>query len=70
MPELHEHLHLFGDGLRAFVHAHDRPSSGAEGSAMRVHRHVNGQHAHPHGHAEYRLLPASHDRRPIEPARG
>lgn len=70
MAERHEHLHLFGDGLRALVHAHPDPGDAGEGSALRPHRHVNGRHSHPHGHGGYQLLPPDNDRRPIVAANG
>ena len=65
----HEHLHLFGDGLRAMAHAHPHPlgdwPKDRDPLATRAHRHVNGRHSHPHGHAGYE--PLAEDRRAIVP---
>lgn len=62
---MHEHLHLFADGLRRLVHEHAHPVSDREPLANRKHRHANGEHSHPHGHAGYYLFPDSEERRPI-----
>ncbi len=61
----HEHLHLFADGLRRLIHAHPYPVNEQDPLAARPHRHVNGRHRHPHGHAGYAPLPAGETRRPI-----
>lgn len=63
----HEHLHLYADGLRRFVHVHDYPTSGLDPLAARPHRHENGRHSHPHDHRLYRPLPENVKRRPIVP---
>lgn len=63
----HEHLHLFADGLRRFVHLHPYPAGELDRLAAHPHRHVNGRHSHPHGHDLYQPLPANVRRRPIEP---
>ena len=62
MLEPHEHLHLYADGLRRFVHVHEPGIP-----PTRPHRHVNGAHSHPHGHAQYEPLPPDQERRPIVP---
>lgn len=61
----HEHLHLFGDGLRRFIHVHPYPANDRDSLATRAHRHENGRHSHPHGHDLYRPLPVNVVRRPI-----
>lgn len=66
----HEHLHLFADGLRRFVHVHEHPLTDADPLAARVHRHENGAHSHPHGHGKYAPLPPGVVRRPIIAAGG
>lgn len=64
---MHEHLHLFGDGLRYFIHSHPYPKDSSESLFAREHRHLNGSHSHPHGHKDYKPLPSNEERRPIIP---
>lgn len=67
---MHEHLHLFEDGLRRLVHAHRYPEDANDPLATRAHSHTNGQHSHPHVyelHDLYEPLPEGVERRPIVP---
>ena len=63
-PVEHTHVHRWEGGDRSLIHAHPMPNAdpltnrmlwGTEGESWvnRPHRHVNGRHSHPHGHAEY-----------------